>query len=93
MQPDELACDFPRTRSNALCPTAVLRSGTGEGLDVQVVTLAGGGAAEVIDQQVAGYLAKYATKARETTGTLDRPVACWHCKGNGTDCSGTGPLQ
>jgi len=34
---------------------------------------------------VAGYVAKYATKAAENTGTLDRPVACWHCKGSGYD--------
>lgn len=62
----------------------------GRELDVQVVTSAGDGAAEVTDQQVAGYLAKYATKAAETTGTLDRPVACWHCKGSGADPSGIG---
>ncbi|HZT64152.1 MAG TPA: replication initiator [Acidimicrobiales bacterium] len=60
----------------------------GREIDVQAVTLAGVGAAEVTDQQVAGYLAKYATKAAETTGTLDRPVACWHCKGSGADSSG-----
>lgn len=60
----------------------------GRELDVQVVTLAGDGAAEVTNQQVAGYLAKYATKGAEATGTLDRPVACWHCKGSGVDSSG-----
>lgn len=62
----------------------------GRELDVQVVTLSGDGAAQVTEQQVAGYLAKYATKAAETTGTLDRSVACWHCKGSGTDSSGVG---
>jgi hypothetical protein len=62
----------------------------GRELDIQVVTLAGDGAAEVTDQQVAGYLAKYATKAAEATGTLDRPVACWHCKGSGVDSAGLG---
>jgi hypothetical protein len=62
----------------------------GRELDVQVVTLAGDGSTEVTDQQVAGYLAKYATKAAEATGTLDRPVACWHCKGSGVDSAGLG---
>ena len=62
----------------------------GRELHVQVVTFSGDGAAQVTEQQVAGYLAKYATKAAETTGTLDRPVACWHCKGSGTDSSGVG---
>lgn len=62
----------------------------GEQLDVQAVTPAGDGTCELTDQQVAGYLAKYATKAAETTGTLDRPVACWHCKGSGTDPTGLG---
>lgn len=62
----------------------------GRELDVQVITLAGVGAEEVTDQQVAGYLAKYATKAAESTGTLDRPVACWHCKGSGADSTGIG---
>ena len=33
---------------------------------------------------------KYATKAAETTGTLDRPVVCWRCKGTGHDPEGTG---
>lgn len=62
----------------------------GRELDVQAVTLAGDDAAGVTDQQVAGYLAKYATKEAETTGTPDRPLACWHCKGSGTDSSGVG---
>ena len=35
-------------------------------------------------------MAKYATKAAENTGTLDRPVVCWQCKGTGYDPEGSG---
>ena len=28
-------------------------------------------------------MAKYATKTAENTGTLDRPIVCWQCKGTG----------
>ena len=41
------------------------------------------GEGELTDQKVAGYVAKYATKGAENTGTLDRPVVCWRCKGAG----------
>ena len=33
------------------------------------------------DGQVAGYLAKYATKGAEASGTADRPLACRACQG------------
>jgi hypothetical protein len=33
--------------------------------------------------QVAGYLAKYATKGAEASGTVDRPIACRRCDGTG----------
>jgi hypothetical protein len=57
----------------------------GEQLDVQPITVAGTDDDELTDQKVAGYVAKYATKAAESTGALDRPVACWRCKGTGHD--------
>jgi hypothetical protein len=71
----------------------------GEQLDVRAINVTGDGDGELTDQKVAGYVAKYATKAAESTGTLDRPVVCWRCKGNGHDpddmgackgCSGRG---
>jgi hypothetical protein len=57
----------------------------GDQLDIQPISAEGVGDGEITDQRVAGYVAKYATKAAENTGTLDRPVACWHCKGSGDD--------
>jgi hypothetical protein len=57
----------------------------GEQLDIQPITAGGTGEGEITDQKVAGYVAKYATKAAENTGTLDRPVVCWRCKGTGYD--------
>ncbi|BAJ29920.1 MULTISPECIES: replication initiator [Kitasatospora] len=35
------------------------------------------------DAAVAGYIAKYATKSAEGTGTIDRPLYCATCKGRG----------
>jgi hypothetical protein len=71
----------------------------GDQIDIQPITAAGVGERELSDQKVAGYVAKYATKAAENTGTLDRPVVCWRCKGAGHNpeemghckgCSGRG---
>jgi hypothetical protein len=42
----------------------------GRELDVRPITTTG----EVTDSKVAAYVAKYATKAAESTGTLDRPI-------------------
>ncbi|WP_198679662.1 replication initiator [Thermomonospora amylolytica] len=50
------------------------RLGFGSQVDVQPIAAFGEGS-EVTDQAVAGYIAKYATKAAETTGTLDRRVS------------------
>ncbi|GIH75136.1 replication initiator [Planobispora longispora] len=50
-------------------PARVLRWGTQ--LDIRPITLDG----ELTDQAVAGYIAKYATKAAECVGTLDRRVS------------------
>ena len=62
----------------------------GEQLDIQPITAADAGDGELTDQKVAGYVSKYATKAAESTGTLDRPVVCWHCKGTGHDPDASG---
>jgi hypothetical protein len=62
----------------------------GEQLDIRPILTAGVGDGELTDQKVAGYLSKYATKAAENTGTLDRPVVCWRCKGQGHDPDGDG---
>jgi hypothetical protein len=56
-----------------------------EQIDIQPITVAGSADGELMDQKVAGYVAKYATKAAESTGTLDRLIVCWHCKGDGYD--------
>ncbi len=57
------------------------------------------------DRAVAGYIAKYATKGAEGTGTLDHPLYCTACHGRGThetpdgrlndcrNCDGTGQAQ
>jgi hypothetical protein len=63
--------------------------GWGDQLDIQPITAAGVGEGEFTDQKVAGYASKYATKAAESTGTLDRPVVCWRCKGTGHDADGS----
>jgi hypothetical protein len=73
----------------------------GEQLDVKPIESAEEGG-KLSDGQVAGYIAKYATKGAETSGTIDRPVLCRGCKGDGkaigaggreelcTRCHGTG---
>ncbi|MGH6655937.1 MAG: replication initiator [Actinocrinis sp.] len=62
---------------------------------------AGSGDGALSDDQVAGYVAKYATKSAECVGTLDRRITCRDCKGSGLmgacpRCGGTGlrvPLE
>ncbi|MFF4617052.1 replication initiator [Nonomuraea jabiensis] len=49
-------------------PARVLR--WGDQLDIRPITLDG----DLTDQAVAGYIAKYATKAAECAGTLDRRI-------------------
>lgn len=48
----------------------------GDQVDVRAITGTDMGG-DLTEQAVAGYIAKYATKAAETTGTLDRPVNGW----------------
>jgi hypothetical protein len=74
----------------------------GDQLDIRPIQ-AFGGDQELSDEAVAGYIAKYATKGAECTGTIDTPVCCRLCKGSGvadactgTECShcdGTGSTQ
>ncbi|WEB41260.1 replication initiation protein [Streptomyces yunnanensis] len=78
----------------------------GDRLDVREITALGNG--ELTDKAVAGYVAKYATKSAEDSGTVDRSLICAPCAGRGhrrgpdgfrdlcADCEGTGqaePLQ
>ncbi|MET9698455.1 replication initiator [Streptomyces sp. NPDC006529] len=61
-------------------PARTLRWGTQ--LDVRPIKAFGDGS-DVTEQAVASYVAKYATKAAETTGTTDTPVHCRKCRGTG----------
>ncbi|MFD9816079.1 replication initiator [Streptomyces sp. NPDC059080] len=78
----------------------------GKRLDVREITALGDG--EITDKAVAGYVAKYATKSAEDSGTVDRSLICAPCGGRGYlrglgdrpelchDCDGSGqaePLQ
>jgi hypothetical protein len=59
--------------------------GWGDQADIQPIRAPGEAEGDLTDEKVAGYISKYACKAAETTGTLDRPVVCWRCKGTGLD--------
>ncbi|MGW2404388.1 replication initiator [Streptomyces sp. NPDC001739] len=75
----------------------------GDRIDVQEITALGDG--ELTDQKVAGYVAKYATKSAEGSGTVDRSLVCRPCGGRGylrgpdgfrdlcADCDGTGQAE
>ncbi|MCX4640840.1 replication initiation protein [Streptomyces platensis] len=58
----------------------------GDRLDVREITALGDG--ELTDKAVAGYVAKYATKSAEDSGTVDRSLICAPCGGRGYQ---TGP--
>ncbi|MGP3683939.1 replication initiator [Streptomyces sp. IBSNAI002] len=76
----------------------------GEQLDVREIA-AFGTDAEFTDQAVAAYVAKYATKSADASGTLDRALFCRPCQGRGatllphgtplpcTACGGTGQAR
>ncbi|MCQ4046270.1 replication initiator [Streptantibioticus rubrisoli] len=50
--------------------------------------------APLTDQGVAAYVAKYATKGAEDSGTIDRPLYCTPCRGRGATTTPTGyPTQ
>ncbi|MFH8566871.1 replication initiator [Streptomyces sp. NPDC017993] len=75
----------------------------GDRVDVREITALGDG--ELTDQAVAGYIAKYATKSAEDSGTVDRSLVCTPCGGRGylrspdgfrdlcDDCDGTGQAE
>ncbi|MDQ0942782.1 hypothetical protein QFZ67_004487 [Streptomyces sp. V1I1] len=75
----------------------------GQKLDVREITAFGNG--DLSDQKVAAYVAKYATKSAEGSGTVDRSLICHPCAGRGyvrgpdnfrdlrTDCDGTGQAE
>ncbi|MER7794524.1 replication initiator [Streptomyces sp. NPDC097640] len=58
----------------------------GDQLDIREIAALGDG--ELTDQKVAAYVAKYATKSAEDSGTVDRSLRCAHCAGRGYQ---TGP--
>ncbi|MEU1401917.1 replication initiator [Streptomyces sp. NPDC005728] len=76
----------------------------GEQLDVREIA-AFGTDTELTDQAVAAYVAKYATKSADASGTLDRSLYCRPCQGRGatllphgtslpcTACDGTGQAR
>lgn len=73
----------------------------GDMIDVREITALGDG--ELTDQRVASYVAKYATKSAEGSGTVDRSLVCAPCAGRGTvgdrvrdlcpHCDGTGRAE
>jgi hypothetical protein len=76
----------------------------GEQLDVREIASFGTDAV-LTDQAVAAYVAKYATKSADASGTLDRALFCRPCQGRGatllphgtpvpcTACGGTGQAR
>lgn len=76
----------------------------GEQLDLKPIR-SDRGSDRLSDSQVAGYVAKYATKGADPAGTVDRPLACRRCSGTGetqegeeqqtacSACSGTGSRE
>lgn len=73
----------------------------GAKIDVREITALGDG--ELTDQRVASYVAKYATKSAEGSGTVDRSLVCASCSGRGSvggrvrdvcpNCEGTGRAE
>ncbi len=55
----------------------------GDQLDLRPIVAAEHGEGTLSDGQVAGYVAKYATKGAEASGTVDRTIACRSCAGQG----------
>ncbi len=60
----------------------------GEQLDLRPITEEASDRRTLSDGQVAGYVAKYATKGAESSGTVDRPLACRSCRGTGREDKG-----
>jgi replication initiator protein RepSA len=54
----------------------------GQQIDVRPILVRSDGPG-LSDEAVAGYIAKYATKGAEASGTVDRRLSCRHCEGIG----------
>jgi len=63
--------------------------GWGEQIDVREISAATADS-PLTDEMVAGYVAKYATKGAEGTGTVDRPLHCYRCAGSGVTTNAKG---
>ena len=62
----------------------------GDQLDIRRIHAFGGDKEELTDEAVAGYIAKYATKGAECTGTIDTSLWCRPCKATGIANPATG---
>ncbi|MGI5258928.1 replication initiator [Streptomyces angustmyceticus] len=61
----------------------------GEQIDARPITATLGADGTLTDAAVAGYVAKYATKGAEATGTLNHALYCVPCKGSGQRSDGS----
>ncbi|MEU0377040.1 replication initiator [Streptomyces cyaneofuscatus] len=102
---DAIRAAAPRTRISVDSDAVGERELTwGQQLDVREIA-AFGTDSELTDQAVAAYVAKYATKSADASGTLDHALFCRPCQGRGatllphgtplpcTACDGTGQAR
>lgn len=102
---DAIRAAAPRARISVTSNAVGERElGWGQQLDVREIA-AFGTDAELTDQAVAAYVAKYATKSADASGTLDHALFCRPCQGRGatllphgtplpcTACDGTGQAR
>ncbi|MEU9343742.1 replication initiator [Streptomyces sp. NPDC048278] len=102
---DAIRAAAPRARISITSDAIGERElGWGQQLDVREIA-AFDTDAEFTDQAVAAYVAKYATKSADASGTLDRTLYCRPCQGRGatvlphgtplpcTACDGTGQAR
>jgi hypothetical protein len=102
---DAIRAAAPRARISVTSDAIGERELTwGQQLDVREIATFGTDT-ELTDQAVAAYVAKYATKSAEASGTLDRALFCRPCQGRGstllphgtplpcTACGGTGQAR
>ncbi|MBT2390620.1 zinc finger-like domain-containing protein [Streptomyces sp. ISL-1] len=102
---DAIRAAAPRARITLVSDAVGERELTwGQQLDVREIA-AFGTDSELTDQAVAAYVAKYATKSADASGTLDHALFCRPCQGRGdtllphgtplpcTACDGTGQAR
>ncbi len=102
---DAIRTAAPRARISVTSDAIGERELTwGQQLDVCKIA-AFGTDSELTDQAVAAYVAKYATKSADASGSLDRSLCCRPCQGRGatvlphgtplpcTACDGTGQAR